>query len=137
MTEYEEFIAKKSQLHVPTGFEISAESLNPALMDFQKAVVLWALRRGRAAIFGDTGNGKTVMQSEWAKHVAAHEDGQIIIAAPLAVAQQTIEMAKKLLDIDIGYARNMRQITKQITITNYEMIGEFDLSQFAGIVPDE
>ena len=37
------------------------------LFDFQKDVVLWSLKKGRAAIFLDTGLGKTFCQLEWAR----------------------------------------------------------------------
>jgi hypothetical protein len=134
---YLNFIESKTLRAEPCGFDIDLSALNPGLFDFQAAIDKWALRRGRAAIFGDTGNGKTPMQAEWAHQVARHTGGEIIISAPLAVAQQTCELAKELLGIDIGYARHPDQIKHAITITNYEMLDAFDLSQFAGIVLDE
>lgn len=133
--KYEDFIASKAIKPIIAGFDV--ESVNSKLFDFQQAIVKWSLKRGRSAIFGDTGNGKTPMQVEWAKQVADYTEGEVIIAAPLAVAQQTVEMAKSLLGVDVGYARNPSQIKHQITITNYEMLGEFDISSNAGIVLDE
>lgn len=137
MDSYKEFLKKKRITTEHVGFEVALEDINQKCMDYQQAIIRWALRRGRAAIFGDTGNGKTIILAEWAKHVAAHTGGKILIATPLAVAMQTVEMAKDLLDIDIGYARHQSQVEKQITITNYEMLDEFDLMQFDGFVIDE
>jgi len=134
---YEQFIQEKTIRAVPAGFDIDLSNLNPALFDYQAVVTQWALRRGRAAIFGDTGNGKTPMGAEWAHRVTQHTDGQVLIVAPLAVAQQTVELSKQLLNIDIGYARNPDQIKHAITITNYEMLDKFDLGDFAGIELDE
>lgn len=136
-SNYQQFIADKAIAPIISGFDIDESCINPALFDFQNLITRWALKRGRAAIFGDTGNGKTPMQVEWSNQVAKHTDGQIMIAAPLAVAQQTVEMASELLGVKIGYARNPSQIKEQITITNYEMMQEFDLSAFAGLALDE
>lgn len=135
--DYEEFIRSKEMAFVPSGFDIDLSDINPVLMDFQAAIVKWSVKRGRSCIFGDTGNGKTVMEAEWAKLIADATQGQIIIAAPLAVAQQTIEMARDLQGIEIGYARHPSHIKQAITITNYEMLDAFDLSEFAGIALDE
>jgi hypothetical protein len=87
-TTYEKFLAGKSRFTVPSGFE--AEDLNPMLFPFQKGIVKWALRRGRAAIFADCGLGKTPMQLEWARHVVAQTGGRVLILAPLAVSYQVI-----------------------------------------------
>lgn len=135
--DYSEFLEKKKVKGVVSGFDVAIDQINPACMDYQAAVIKWALKRGRAAVFGDTGNGKTVILAEWAKHVADHTGGKVLIACPLAVAMQTAEMARELLDIEIGYARSQDQITSNITITNYEMLDEFELSEFVGFVIDE
>lgn len=58
---YQDFLDKKKLQPVISGFK--AESLNDNLFDFQRVIVEWALRRGRAAIFADTGLGKTLMQT--------------------------------------------------------------------------
>ena len=38
----------------------------------------------------DMGLGKTIQQLEWARHVAEHTSGQVLILAPLAVSAQTV-----------------------------------------------
>ena len=52
------------------------------------------MRRGRSAIFADTGLGKTLMQLSWADEVARHTGGAVLILAPLAVSEQTIEQGR-------------------------------------------
>jgi DNA modification methylase len=131
---YEEFIKEKASLDVESGFEPS--ELGAHLFDFQSAIVEWACKRGRAAIFADTGLGKTAMQTEWAKQVCIHTGGDVLIAAPLCVAQQTVEEAAKF-GISIKYARCQEDAQSGITITNYEMLEKFNPSEFAGIVLDE
>ncbi len=137
MTSYEQFIRSKELTPLICGFDIDPSEIHQALFDYQGAIVKWAIKRGRAAVFGDTGNGKTPIQTEWSKHVVNHSQGEVLIAAPLSVAQQTIEMARELQGIDIGYVRHPSQIKHAISITNYEMLHEFDLSRFAAFVMDE
>lgn len=129
--DYSEFLSKKAVVDKPTGLA-SVPELNPMLFDFQKDIVRWALKRGRAAIFADCGMGKTAMQLEWAHHVP----GRVLIVAPLAVSAQTIREAAKFHEDEIRYSPD-GNITTRVTITNYERIEHFDPSLFTGIVLDE
>jgi DNA modification methylase/superfamily II DNA or RNA helicase len=113
------------------GKEIKQEP-NPILFPFQRDVVKWATRKGRAAIFLDTGLGKTFIQLEWARLI----EEKTLIIAPLSVARQTIREAKKI-DIDVKYVRHQSECDQMICITNYEMLDEFDASKFGAVVLDE
>ena len=86
---YQTFLDDKAIVDPPTGIEPGP--LNAKLYDFQRDITRWALRRGRAAIFADCGMGKTPMQLEWARQVP----GDVLILAPLAVAQQTVREGEK------------------------------------------
>jgi hypothetical protein len=66
--KYHDFLTSKAITDIPTGTSVDGD-LNPHLFPFQRDVVRWALRRGRAAIFADCGMGKTLMQLTWAQHV--------------------------------------------------------------------
>lgn len=133
--EYEEFIKTKEFQDVRSGFE--PDTINPKLFDFQQAIVTWALRRGRAAIFANTGMGKTAMQMEWADNVVEHTGKPVLVVAPLAVAKQSVGEAAKF-DITAQYVREQPSATyAQIYVTNYEMLDHFDLTKFSGIVLDE
>lgn len=132
--EYRQFVQQKSAITDSSGF--AAANINSKLFDFQQAIVAWACERGKAAIFADTGLGKTFMQCEWARLVHEHTGGNVLILAPLCVAQQTVKEAAKL-DISVNYCRDQNQVGAGITISNYEMINHFDASAFIGIVLDE
>jgi len=133
---YSNFIQKKEFIPLNTGFD--PEGLNDHLKDFQHAIVNWAIRRGKAAIFADTGLGKTIMQCEWARLVAEHTNKPVIIFAPLAVAEQTISEAVKFDIADIKYIRSSSEIDgHNIYISNYEMQHEIDPDIFSGVVLDE
>jgi DNA modification methylase len=134
--DYAEFLQSKAR--TITAESITEFELSNVLFDFQSAIVKWALHKGRAAIFADTGLGKTLMQVEWARVVSAR--GNVLIVAPLAVAQQTVEIAQEKLDVTIKYVRNGEEVAGkngQIYITNYEMLEHFWAADFIGVVLDE
>lgn len=135
MNQYDQFLASKRITSQPTGFY--CETLNPMLFDWQTAIVRWSLRRGRAAMFEDCGMGKTFQQCEWAQRVFLHAGGVVLILAPLAVAEQTVEEAAKL-GIVISLAETQKDIAGQgIYITNYEKLHKFSPDGIIGIVLDE
>ena len=134
-TKYEEFIKTKMAFTYGEGIDIPLQKLNKSLFDFQKPIVYWALKRGRSAVFADTGLGKTVIQVEWAKHVQKHTGGIVLILAPLCVGIQTIKEAQKL-NVEIIFAREQPS-NPGIYISNYEMMEHFDFSEIAGLVLDE
>lgn len=131
MSDYRAFIEAKVAQAKTWGFDVDPDSLNPILKPHQRALTTWALRKGRAALFADTGLGKTFMQLEWARALGK----KTLILAPLSIAKQTVREAEKL-DIECIYARRQDQ-AGQITITNYEMIEHFDPAAFEAIVLDE
>lgn len=133
--DYSEFLARKTPRVKSTGINV-AGGINPKLFDWQAEIVRWALRRGRAALFMDTGTGKTFCQCEWAKHVVAFTGGDVLILAPLAVAQQTVREAAKL-GIGVRYCRKQAEVRPGISIANYEMLEHFDPTAFTGVVLDE
>src|SRR5260370_35183390 len=90
MDDYTPFLQSKHAVAPASGFDLAGATIHPLLRGDQQAIVRWALRRGRAAVFADTGLGKTFVQCEWAKHVALHTGGRVLILAPLAVAHPTI-----------------------------------------------
>jgi len=130
--EYKQFLSSKV-LAVPAAGLDSIPPINPALFAWQRDVVVWALRRGRACIWADCGLGKTIMQLEWARCVP----GNVLILTPLAVAQQTIAEASRFnVDATAGISRDGKPAGK-ITITNYEMLHRFNPADYNGIVLDE
>lgn len=134
--DYEEFLKNKRFVLESSGFDIDKSQLNPMLYDFQKDIVRWALKKGKACIFADCGLGKTPMQLSWAYQVHRYTGGSVLILAPLAVAEQTKREAEKF-----GYVAKV--VEKQddcingINITNYEKLDRFVANQFSGIVLDE
>jgi len=134
MKTYAEFLDKKTKHDIATGFE--PDHINKNLFPFQSDIVKWAIRRGRAALFCDTGLGKTLMQLAWADAISKKTGGDVLILAPLAVSAQTAREGDKF-GVECAYAKCADDISKKITITNYERLHNFDSSGFAGVVLDE
>ena len=133
---YSDFINSKKIDHIDAGFDPSQYVMPDMIKGFQSDIVGWACRRGRAAIFADTGLGKTMMQLTWASLVNQHTGRPILILAPLCVAQQTVREGEKF-GIKIKYLRDDTEGKKGIYITNYEMLKNFDPSHFEGCALDE
>lgn len=136
--EYKEFIQSKIKADYYLGFEVKELHRGKfELFDFQKHIVKWALKKGRAAIFADTGLGKSFMQCAWAHEIQKKTDGRVLILAPLAVSQQTVNEAAKI-GVTVEYVREEPQ-GRGIFITNYEMLEQVmpDSSSWDGIVLDE
>jgi superfamily II DNA or RNA helicase len=134
MQDYEAFLAQKRESAPSVGFE--PRDINDALFPFQRAITIWACRKGRAAIFADCGLGKTLMQLEWARQVCDETGGRVLILAPLAVSEQTQKEGDRF-GIDVAICKTDVGIMDRICITNYERLHHFDLEQFSGIVLDE
>jgi len=132
---YQQFLDDKRIADHPSGFE--PESLNKNLFDFQRDIVRWGLRRGRAAFFEDCGLGKTPQQLAWADEVLRKINRPILILAPNEVKKQTIREGVKF-GVEVRLAASQSDITRRaIYITNYEKLHRFDASLFGAVVLDE
>ena len=86
---YDEFLQKKAVAIPCCGFSFEKTDMNPKMFEWQKDIVVWALRKGKAALFEDCGLGKTIQQLEWCKIISEHTNKPTLIIAPLAVSKQT------------------------------------------------
>lgn len=131
--DYSTFLASKRLTDPPSGLDVPIEALSDVLYPFQRALVRWALRRGRAGLFAHTGLGKGLMLLEWAEHIP----GPVLLLAPLAVTHQLVREAAGKFGRPLEYVRHPDQITQRIVVTNYDMIRNFYDHPFTGIVCDE
>lgn len=133
--EYASFVASKRLVVPPAGIPEPPE-LSEKLFPFQRDIVRWALRRGRAAIWADCGLGKGWMALEWARVVSEHQDKPVLITAPLAVAQQFAREGERL-GVPVRVCRDGADIGPGVNVANYERLHRFDASVFGGVVLDE
>lgn len=131
---YFDFIEKKRHTIGDFGFE--PNYIPEMAFDFQRAIIERAVKKGRIAIFADTGLGKTLIQLSIARNIVNHTNKRVLILTPLAVAFQFILEAEKLGIDDIEYSKDGKH-TKKIVICNYERLHYFDSKDFEGVILDE
>lgn len=133
--DYADFIDSKTQHGADTGF--APLWMPPSLFDFQALLVEWAIRKGRAAVFADTGLGKTLMQLTWAENVVRHTNRPALLLTPLAVAGQTVAEAAKFGIEAMRSATGTLPTSAKVVVTNYERLHYFAPEDFGGVVCDE
>lgn len=138
---YKDFIKNKIKLKEEQGFSnIQISDINPILKDHQKAIVRWAVRQGRAAIFASFGLGKTIIQLETVRITRNYAGGYGLIVCPLGVRGEFINDAK-LLSVKVKFIRSVEEVEDEETIylTNYETIrdGKIDPNFFTVASLDE
>jgi hypothetical protein len=131
---YEEFINSKK--HSLGEFGFSPNYFPEIAFDFQKFIIEKSVKKGRIAVFADTGLGKTLIQLSIAKNVINHTNKRVLILTPLAVAFQFIIEAEKLGIDDIEYSKD-GSFTKKIVICNYERLHYFNENDFTAVILDE
>ena len=132
--DYKTFINSKRHLTGEFGFE---PNWMPGMaFDYQKQIIESALKKGRKAIFADTGMGKTLMQLTIAQNIVNHTGGRVLILTPLAVAFQFLKEAEFIGVDDIQFSKDGKHDAK-IVVCNYERLHYFKPEDFQGIVLDE
>jgi DNA modification methylase len=128
VTDYAEFLSTKRRLWAGAGVTATPDQCPTWLYPFQRHLVAWALRKGRAALFADTGLGKTRMQLAWAAQIP----GRVLILAPLCVGSQTMREGAS-----VGVSVGALGSGERIEIANYERLHHVRAEEYAGIVLDE
>jgi hypothetical protein len=85
---YEDFLAAKVAMAPVSGFVVTDDEINPLLKPHQKDMVKWACLGGRRALFAAFGLGKSFMQIEILRIIAARFGGMGLIVAPLGVRRE-------------------------------------------------
>lgn len=133
MTSYSEFLASKRR-HVPAiGQPCEPGDVQLEMHEWQRRIVAWAARTGRAAVWSTTGTGKTRMSLAWAQL----SGGRTLLVAPLAVCEQTVREAASLGIITRYVRSDDEAVGPGVWVTNYEMVSHFDPAHLDAVVLDE
>ena len=136
LSTYHDLIAAKRVTFSPRGLT-SVPALNAAMFPHQAHSTDFALRTGAAALFLDTGLGKSLCALDWGRVIVEATNKPVLMLAPLAVAGQHEREAGKF-GIDAKAIREAEEISgPRVYITNYDRLDRFDASQFAGVILDE
>ena len=132
--EYKDFLESKKHLLGDFGFK--SNYVPDIAFDFQKEIIERAIKKGRIAVFADTGLGKTLIQLSIAKNIVNETNKKVLILTPLAVGFQFIKEAEKL-GIEDVYQTIKGEIKGKIIICNYERLHYLDSNDFIGCILDE
>ena len=132
--EYAAFLASKAPR--PRAVGIEPGPMPSHLFDYQAECVRFALRQGRAAMFLDTGLGKTRIQLEWCRQAAEASNGRALLLTPLAVARQ-IEREGLAIGYDVRVIRHQDEARDGINVCNYDRLAALDTVQFGAVSLDE
>ncbi len=130
---YAEFLDSKTHSGNEYGFDTIW--MPDAIFDFQEALLDWALKKGRSAIFADCGLGKTLIELTWAENVVRKTNGRVLNLTPLAVSHQAVTEAEKFGIT--AHRSHHGELYDGIVVANYERLHHFDPKDFVGIVCDE
>lgn len=131
---YEDLV--KSKQHSSINFGIEPNYIPGDMFDYQKHVAEYAIRKGRCAVFLDTGLGKTIIELTIAKNYIEATKKPVLIITPLAVAFQFIKEAKKFSISDIEYSKDGKY-NSGIVVCNYERLDKFNCTDFDCVILDE
>jgi hypothetical protein len=132
--EYLEFLESKKHLLGEFGFEPSF--IPDIAFDFQKYIIEKGVRKGRMAIFADTGLGKTLIQLAIAQNIVAKTNKRVLILTPLAVGFQFITEAEKIGVADV-HQTSKGELKGKITVCNYERLHYLNPKDFICCILDE
>lgn len=134
IAEYRAFIASRKVTLGESGFPPAA--LTDAMKDHQRAATDYALRKGRAALFLDTGLGKSLCELEFARECADYTKKPTLVLTPIAVAGQMIREGAKF-GIEARQIREQSEVGPGIMVANYERLAKLDPDAFGAVVLDE
>lgn len=131
---YSDFLESKK--HSVSNFGIEPNFIHENMFDCQKYTADYIIKKGRCAVFLDTGLGKTLIELTTAKNYVQKTNKPVLIITPLAVAFQFIKEAEKFGIDDVEYSKDGKFKTK-IVVCNYERLEKFDPSDFDCVILDE
>lgn len=132
--DYHAFIASKGISASTVGF--SAKALPERLFPHQRKAVEFALDKGRAALFLDTGLGKSGCEAVFADQCVRETGKPSLILTPLAVARQ-MQRECEAFGVDARVVRDADEQWSGVNIANYERMAKLDLRRFGAVVLDE
>lgn len=138
---YLRFLQGKFRFSQDSGFHVMADAVHPMLKPHQQDLVVWACRKGRAAIFAAFGLGKSFIQLEISRLCLrqAGPEARALIVLPLGVRLEFMRDAEKL-GIEVRFVRRSEEVDGPgLYLTNYESVrdGRLDVNLFACASLDE
>lgn len=149
LAAYQQFLEAKAAPAPSLGFEVDPATVNPLLKPMTRAIVPWACRGGRRALFLRFGLHKTSTQLEILRQCMMHAGGHALQVVPLGVRHEFfLEQAERHPDLELRFVRRAGEVEgsnapgpgrKLIHLTNYETVrdGKLDPLLFTAAALDE
>lgn len=131
---YNDFLEAKR--HSSIDYGIDATFIPDQMFDYQEYVTRYAIKKGRCAVFLDTGLGKTLIELTVAVNYFRKTNKPVLIITPLAVAFQFLKEAELFNIGSIEYSKDGKY-KSDIVVCNYERLDKFNSSDFDCIILDE
>lgn len=132
--DYHNFLEAKQLIYTGDGLDLTIT--HEQLLQYQKAITNWALRKGKAAIFADCGLGKSFMSMAILDGIAKHINKPVLLITPLQILNQFIKEEAPKWSYQIN---NLRENLPQqgINIINYEMLEGINPEDYGAVFLDE
>jgi len=134
MSDYNAFLESKKHSSINHG--IDPRFMIEGMFDYQVKVSEYAIKKGRCAVFLDTGLGKTLIELTVAQNYYEHSKKPVLIITPLAVAFQFIKEAEKFGLSGVEYSKDGKH-NSPIVVCNYERLSKFNSDDFDCVILDE
>lgn len=134
LSQYHQFIASKGAAAKHAGHKPA--SLPDRMFPHQAAATDYALGIGKAALFLDTGLGKSGCEAVFADEARRATNKPSLILTPLAVAKQ-MQRECEAFGVEARVVRDADDVWPGVNIANYERLAKLDVGQFGGVVLDE
>lgn len=127
--DYQQFLEAKIPRAIERGVREAVGAVHPLCKPHQRAIIEWAVRGGRRAVFAKFGLGKTVMALETMRlTLTPYPDGRGVIIIPLGVRQEFLRDAA-MLGISLTFVRRTEEMQAPgLYLTNYESVRDGKLS---------
>lgn len=132
---YRQLVEQSIVSHVSRG--INRRDFPAAIRKHQSHAVDFALGKGSAALFLDTGLGKSLCAFTYADNVASETGKPVLMLAPLGVTGQHFNEARRFGYDAATICREAADIRPGLNLCNYERLHLFNSEAFGGLILDE
>lgn len=135
MMDYRQLVERSIIRHDSRG--IDRRDMPASIRAHQRHAVDFSLGKGSAALFLDTGLGKSLCAFTYADNVTSETGKPVLMLAPLGVTGQHFSEAAKFGFEEVAICRSAEDIRTGLNLCNYERLHLFDPSAFGGLILDE
>lgn len=139
--DYLSFLQTKIEIARESGFDVDGGAIHPVLLPHQRAIVQWAAKGGRRALFESFGLGKSIQQLELLRLICEREDGRGLIVAPASTRDDIWDDINRMKTLNTAQSMKGRALhvcplqldIVERLITRYSNPGDVVYDPFGGL----